>query len=160
MTSEERKDRGNGERAPGEIDIERELGRLAPAAAPPGLRARVLDRAAAARRGAVLPPWMRLAAAACSVLIAALLAFDPLLNRYEESRLAALLDGPAATAAPAEIASDLAELGIGQGTEAGRWARAQDYLAAVARKTKVRGSVLDLERLKGWWDYETPEDPD
>jgi hypothetical protein len=159
MTSEERKDRGDGERAPGAFDIERELGRLALAAAPPGLRARVLDRAAGARRGAAMPPWMRLAAAAGSVLIAALLAFDPLLSRYEESRLTALLDGRPATAAPAEMASELAELGIGPGTEAERRARAQDFLAALARKTTVRGSVLDLERLKGWWDYEDQENP-
>lgn len=139
--------------------VERELRRLVPAAVPAGLRKRVLDRAAEARRGAALAPWLRVAAGACAVVVAALLALDPLLSRHEERRLTALLDGRS-TAAPAfETAPELAEAGLGPGTEAEHWARLQDLAAAVAGRSLEKASIDALERLKGWWEYETPESP-
>ena len=62
----------------GAPDIEAELGRLTPVPVPSGLRQRVMDRAREYRGKALLSPGMRIAAVACSVLIVALLAADPL----------------------------------------------------------------------------------
>ncbi len=144
----------------GAAAIERELRRFVPGPVPAGLRERALARAAGARRGAALAPWLRVAAASCAVFIAALLALDPILSRHEEARLAALLDGRAISANALESAPELAEAGIGLGTEAARWSRLQGLAAAAALKAPERVSLEALERLKERWDYETPQDPD
>ena len=60
------------------MDIERDLERLKPVAVPAGSPARVLDRAAEARKSAALSPKMRVLAAACSIVIIAVLGLDPL----------------------------------------------------------------------------------
>lgn len=144
---------------PAASGVERELLRLVPAAVPPRLRERVLERAAEELRGAALSPWMRLAAVGCTALIAVLLALDPVQSRHERARLAALLDGrPTWTEAP-EIATELAEAGIGRGTEAVRWSRLQGLAAAAVRKSLERASLEALERLKERWEYEDPENP-
>ena len=57
----------------GPSDIERELGRLVPAPAPPGLRGRVLRSRSRVRANAALTPRMRTMAVVCSALIVAVL---------------------------------------------------------------------------------------
>lgn len=143
-----------------EAGVERELGRFVRAPVPAGLRERVLVEAAEARRRAALAPWLRVAGASCAVLIVALLVLDPILLRREEARLAALLDGRAISMNGLESAPELAEAGIGLGTEAARWSRLQGLAAAAALKAPERVSLEALERLKERWDYETPQDPD
>jgi len=137
--------------------VERELRSVVPAEIPAGLRERVLDRAAATRQGAALTPWMRVAAIACTVLVVSLLALDPLLSRHEEARLAALLDGRSMSTAALDTAAELADAVIG--TEAVLWSRLQGLAAAASRKPPAGGNLVTLERLKGWWEYENPEDP-
>lgn len=160
MTSGETRERerdGAGTETGG---IERELRRLVPGAVTPGLRPRVLGRAAEARKTTLVPPGMRRAAAAAIALIAALLLLDPLMSRREEARLAALLDGRAAPPAASETAAELAEAGLGTGIEAQRWARVHELAAAAARKPVPGANLAALERLKGRWEYENQEDPD
>lgn len=140
--------------------IERELRRLVPAVIPPGLRERALRRAAEARGDAALAPRMRVAAAAGAALIGLILVLDPIQRRHEEARLAALLDGRAAASPSAETAAELAEAGLGTGIDAERWARVHELAAAAARKPVPGADLAALERLKGRWDYETPEDLD
>jgi hypothetical protein len=141
----------------GAAGIERELGRLAAVPVPPGLRERVLARASRERREAALPPWMRVVAAGCAALAVALLVLEPIQVRQEQARLAALLDGRPVSAAVAVTATELAEAGIG--TEAALWSRYQRLVAATALKPPDRASFEAIERLKGWWEYEDPEDP-
>ena len=160
MTGLNRDIRRQGDPGSDPEDVERELRRLAPAAAPVGLRERVLDGAAAARRGAWLAPWMRVAAAACSISIAALLVLDPLMTHHEEARLSAVLDGRSLTSAPPETGAELAEAGLDAGTAAQQWVRIQNLAAAVARREVIREPLEARERLKGWLEYETSEDPD
>lgn len=160
MKSGETRERGRGGAGPGPAGVERELRRLVPAAVPPGLRPRVLGRDSAARKGALLTPWMRFAAVAGALIILGLLVLDPILARREEVRWAALLDGRV-TAPPAAVtAVELAEAGLGTGIEAERWARLQDLAASRARRTAERETVEALEQRKGWWDYETAQDPE
>ena len=73
VKTDRRGDRGRDVFEAGAAGVERELRRLVPAAVPPGLRGRVVARAAEARRGALLAPWMRVAATVCSLLIVAAL---------------------------------------------------------------------------------------
>ncbi|GEM_PF-1221312 len=159
MTRRDRDEDGRGGFEAWAAGIESGLRRLAPAPVPAGLRERVLERAAATRRSAALAPWVRVAAGACAVLVAALLALDPLLSRHEERRLTALFDGRSAATPTFETAPELAEAGLGRGTEAERWARIQDLAAEAARRSIEIETVKALERLKGWWEYETPESP-
>jgi hypothetical protein len=144
----------------GAAGVERELRRLVPAAAPPGLRGRVVARAAEARRSPLLAPWMRVSALACSVLIVTVFVTDPLIGRHEEARLAALLDGPSAAAAPGDAAPELAEVVLGQGAEAGRLARLRTMAASAVRKNEQRGFFEARKGLKGWLEDETSEIPD
>ena len=159
MTIGKRASRQAGDRETDPSAVARELARLVPADVPPGLRSRVLATAAEARGGAALKPWMRLTAGAVAVLVAALLALDPLMNRREEARLAALLDGRSAEASRPETAPELAEAGLGPGTEAGRLVRLQDRAAAAANRLLEKASLEAVERLKGRWEYEASENP-
>jgi hypothetical protein len=160
MTSEARKRRGNGESVPEAAGIERDLGRLARVDAPPGLKARVLDKAAASRRGALLAPWMRLVAAACAVLTLALLALDPLLGRHEAAHLAAVLDGRPAAPSAGQEALVLAEaIGAVDGAkEAARLGRLETLAGAAARRDRERQAIEAREWLKGWLEDETSQD--
>lgn len=154
-----RRERKNGARdafEAGADGVERELRRLGPAGIPPGLRDRVLRRAAEVRGDMVLLPWMRVAAWACAALIGAILVLEPIQDRHEEARLAALLDGRAVSTAVPDAAAELAEAGIG--TEAAPWSRIRRLAAAAALKPPDKASFKALERLKGWWEYEIPED--
>lgn len=160
MKDDERDDRGRDVFEDGAAGVERELRRLAPMAVPPGLRGRVIARAAEARRGALLAPWMRVSAGACSVLIVTVLVTDSLISRHEEARLAALLDGRSAAAAPSEMASELGEIILGQGTEAEGLVRLRFMAAAAIRKDEQRGFFEARKGLKGWLEDETSEDPD
>lgn len=157
MTSQDRTSVVRDSLGDGAAGFERELRRLVPASVPSGLRERVLERAAATRRGAALAPWMRIATAACAVLIGALVALDPVLVRHDQARLAALLDGHSVSTTVPETASELAEAGLGP--EEARRSRLQGLAAAAARKPQERASIENLERLKGWWEYEDPQDP-
>ena len=77
--------------ARGSPDIEGDLGRLTPAPVPPGLRGRVMERAAQTRRNTrLLTPRLRIAAVACSVLIVVVLGGEPLLGKLEAMQIAAL----------------------------------------------------------------------
>ncbi len=140
--------------------IERELRRFVPAVIPQGLRERALRRAAAARGDTALAPWMRVAAAVGAALIGLILVLDPIQRRHEEARMAALLDGRVAAPPAAEAAAELAEAGLGTGIEAQRWARVRELAAAAARKPVPGANLAALERIKGRWEYESPEDPD
>jgi hypothetical protein len=160
MKDDERDDRGRDALEDGAAGVERELRRLAPMAVPPGLRGRVIARAAEARRGTLLAPWMRVSAVACSVLIATVFVTDPLIGRLEEARLAALLDGRSAVAAPGDTAAELAEVVLGQGSDAGRLARLQTMAASAIRKSAQRGFFEARKGLKGWHEDETSENPD
>lgn len=141
----------------GAAGIERELRRLVPAGIPPGLRDRVLRRAVEARVGKALAPWMRVVAGGSIALIGVLLVLDPIQGRQEQARLAALWDGRPVSAAVADAETELAEAGIG--TEAALWSRYRRSARAAAMKRPDRASFEALERLKGWWEYENPEDP-
>lgn len=154
------RDPERGDLEAGAAAVEREIRRLAPAAIPPGLRDRVMNRAAEARRGAALRPWMRAAAVSAAALILALLALDPVLARREEARLAAALDGRTAAPSVEEDAGVLAEAmgGAGGAKETARIARLE-ILAAAASRQEREQEMLDARRqLKGWLEHETPED--
>ncbi|MBP7705909.1 MAG: hypothetical protein KA243_01555 [Candidatus Aminicenantes bacterium] len=157
MKGRERKNEARDGFKAGAAGIQRELGRLAAAPVPPGLRERVLARASRERREAALPPWMRVVAAGCAALIVAFLVLDPIQSRQEQARLAALWNGRPVSAAVADTETELAEAGIG--TEAALWSKYQRMAAAAALKPPDRASFEALERLKGWWEYEDPEDP-
>lgn len=139
-------------------DIEGELGRLAAGPVPPGLRERVLARAVGARKGSALAPWMRALAAACAVLIVAILVIDPLVGRHEAARLAALIDGRSAAPAASQ-ASELVEVFGGKDNEAEQMARLLLATAAVARKDREHRVTEAWRRLKGWLEDETSEIP-
>lgn len=144
----------------GSPEIERELRRLAAGPVPPGLRQRTLGRAAEARKKAALAPWMRLVAAGCSILIAAVLLADPLAGRHETARLAALLDGRTAPMAADDEASVVAEaVGGSEGAaEAARAVRLGNLAAAASRRERGRQVTEARKRLKGWLADESSED--
>lgn len=157
MKRRERKNEARVVLEAGAAGVERQLRRLVRAGIPPGLRDRVLRRAAEARGDAALAPWMRVAAAAGAALIGAILVLDPIQSRHEQARLDALLDGRAMTTAVPDAAAELAEAGFG--TEAALWSRFQGLAAAAARKPPEGADNAALERLKGWGEYEDPEAP-
>lgn len=160
MKTDRRDDHGRDVSEAGAAAIERELRRFAPAAVPPGLRGRVVDRAAETRRGALLVPWMRVSAVTCSVLIVTVLVAEPLIGRHEEARLAALLDGRNAAAAPGEKAPELAEAVFGLGAEADRLALLQTMATSAMRQNERRRFFEARKGLKGWLEDETSETPD
>ncbi len=160
MKGRERKNEVRDGFEAGAAGLERELRRLVPAGIPPGLRDRILRRAAEARGDTALTPWMRVVAGGSVALIGALLVLDPIQGRQEQARLAALMDGRPAAPAAAETAEALAEAGLGLGIEAERWARVHELAAAAAVKPVPGANLAALERLKGRWEYDTPEDPD
>lgn len=152
--------RDNGRKDAGRdlMDVERDLERLKPVAAPADLRRRVLDRAAEARKSAALSPKMRVLAAACSIVIITVLGLDPLIVRHEAARMAALFDGRRTSLPSGEAPSELAEVLTGRGRDAERLARAELAAAAAARKEQARQVREAWRRLKGWLDDETSED--
>jgi hypothetical protein len=152
------KDDKVNEIARGPADTEGELRRLVPKPAPPGLRQKVLSTALEARRNAVLTPGMRKLAVACSIVIVAVLAIEPLVGRYEAARMAALLDGRSSARTAGEEAPELAEVFGGQGSEANRMARFQIMAASAVREDRERDFVEARKRLKGWLENETFED--
>ena len=144
----------------GAQDIEVELGRLAPVPVPPGLRQRVMDRAAQTRKHAALTPRLRIAAVTCSVLIVMLLAADPLLDRHEAFRLASLGDIRVQPGPSGETPAVLAEVldGTSDVEEAARMARREIIAAAAARREQERQFTEDRKWLKGWLAHEAFED--
>ncbi|MEN6560755.1 MAG: hypothetical protein ABFD52_08285 [Acidobacteriota bacterium] len=144
----------------GSPEIERELRRLATGPVPPGLRQRVLKRAAEARRRTALAPWMRLVAAGCSILIAAVLLADPPARRHEAARLAALLDGRTAPMTADGEAGVVAEaVGGSEGAaEAARAVRLGNLAAAASRREQERQVIEARRGLKGWLTDEAAED--
>jgi hypothetical protein len=160
MTGEARRRGRHGESQPGATDVERELGRLVPVDAPPGLRTRILGEAAASRRSVLLPPWMRVAAAAASTLIVAALVAGPVIDRSEAARMAAVLDGRPAAPSAGEDARVLAEAlgGAGVAGEAARLGRLETLAGAAARRDRERQAIEAREWLKGWLEDETSQD--
>lgn len=135
-----------------EHDVERELGRLVPKSVPPGLRAMVLTSALEARRKTALTPRLRFVACVCMVLIIVVLGIEPVVGRQEAARLAALLDGRAATGTAGREAFELAEMAGLQGKEAARLARFLAAAASAAREQRQRhlGEALKgAERMVG-----------
>ena len=139
------------------MDIERDLDRLSPVTAPAGLRQRVMDRAAESRKSAALSPKMRILAAACSIIVVAVLGLDPLMAKHETARLRVMLDGRQTSLPSGEAPSELAEVLTGRGRDAERLARVQFAAAAAARKEQARQVREAWRRLKGWLDDETFE---
>lgn len=160
MTIEGRDVRGREDLEAGAAGVGRELGRLVPASIPPGLRLRVLSRAEFARRSVMLSPAMRVAAAACLLLIAAALLIDPLVGRHEAARLAALLDGRSSPRVASEETAELAEVLGMKGRETERMTRLQLAAAAAARKEQENQITEAWKRLKGWLGYEASEEPE
>ncbi len=160
MTLEDRDDRGRDGYEADAAVVEQELRRLVPAPVPPGLRQRVLNRAELARRNVMLSPGMRIAAAACSLLIAAVLVIDPFVARLEAVRLTALLDGRNAATPAKELASELAEALDGKASEVGSLARLRAAVESAGSKDTIRRAIEARERQKGWFSDETSEDPD
>jgi hypothetical protein len=153
------KDDKVNEIACGPADTEGELRRLVPSTVPPGMRRRVLDRALEARLNAALTPGMRALAVACSIVIVAVLAIEPLVGRHEAARMTALLDGRSSARTAGEEAYDLAEvLGVQVG-EADRMARLQIMAASASREDRVSDFIEARKRLKGWLNNETSENP-
>jgi len=139
-------------------DIERDLRRLVPRPAPPGLGERVLDSALGARKNTALTSRMRIVAVVCMVLIVALLGLDPLIGRHESARLAALLDGRPSGGAQGAEAFDLAESLGGQGYEGNGMAKLQARIANAVRKERQRHFGEALRGLRGWSVHEIYED--
>ncbi len=160
MTLEDRGDRGRDGFEAGAAGVDRELGRLVPAATPPGLRQRVLSRAEFARRSVMLSPKMRVVATASSLLIAAVLLIGPFVGRHEAARLTALLDGRNAAAPATESAPELAEAFSVNASEVGSLARLRAAAESARSEDTVRGAMEARKRLKGWFSDETSEDPD
>lgn len=160
MTLEDRDIHGREDFEAGAAGVERELGRLVPAAIPPGLRQRVLSRAEFARRGVMLSPAMRVAAAACSLLIAAVLLIDPLVGRHETARLAALLDGRKAATPATESAPELAEALDGKASEVWSLARLRAAVGSAGSENTFISAIEAHKRLKGRYSDETSENPD
>jgi hypothetical protein len=146
--------------ARGSPEIERHLGRLAPAQVPPGLRRRVIGRAGESRGKALLSPEMRIAAVACSILIVALLAVDPSLNRLESARLASFVGGQIQPGPAAGSSAVLAEVlgGAGEAAEAARMARWEIIAKPASRKERERQVTEARKWLKGWLANEALED--
>ena len=103
---------------------------------------------------------MRIAAVACSVLIVALLAADPFLDRHEASRLASIVDVRVQPGPSGETPAVLAEVlgGTGAAAEAARMARREIIAAASARREQERQFTAAWKRLKGGSAHEFFED--
>ena len=139
-------------------DLERDLERLVPKPAPPGLRERVLFAALEARGEAALTPRMKIAAMACAALLAVVLGFGHLLGRREAARLAALLDGRPSTRMEVMAAGELAEMAGLESADAERMVR-RLALASSAEREKRRSRFDEgLRGPKGWSAYEMSED--
>jgi hypothetical protein len=152
MSAGQRDDRG-------QTEMEKLLGRLVPDPAPPGLRERVLGAAVGARRSAALAPWMRMSAAACSVVIVAVLGIDPLVGRRETVRLAAFLGVPGTTEPMARESDSLwAELGVDTGDIDRILLRGIVVSGAKGRESYLKDHLHARDRLKGMIDYENAED--
>jgi hypothetical protein len=141
----------------GSPDAEGDLGRLTPAPVPPGLRGRVMGRAAQTRKHAALTPRLRIAAVVCAVLILVVLGVEPILGKLEAMQIAALFDGgPGALATGMTMTevSELADLTGIQGAEAAWLIRSQ---ARFTRAERRRRFGEDLKGLRGWLEYEASE---
>lgn len=160
MTLEDWAVRGREDFEAAAAGVERELGRLVPAAVPPGLRQSVLSRAEFARRSVLLSPAMRITAAACPLLIAAVLMLDPFVVRHEAARLTALLDGRNSAAPPAESDPELAEALSGRAGELASLARLRAAVESAGSENTIRSAIEARIRLKGWVVDETSENPD
>jgi hypothetical protein len=144
----------------GAPEVERQLGRLAAAPVPEGMRQRVLARAEQARRDAALTPGLRRLAVASSIVLLAVVAVGPLIGRREAARLSALLDGRSRGPAAEALAPELAEVLAGDENTAERLAKLQVLAASAARAVRPIPIFEVRERLKGWLNDEDPEGPD
>lgn len=160
MTLGGRDVRGREDFEAGAAGAERDLGRLVPAAVPPGVRQRVLSRAEFARRSVILSPAMRAAATACSLLIAAVLLIDPFVVRHEAASLTALLDDRDSAAPATESVQELAEALSGRAGELASLARLRAAVESAGSEIKIRRAIEARKRLKGWFVDETSENPD
>jgi len=151
------KDDKVNESARGPADTEGELRRLVPSAVPPGMRRRVLDRALEARLNAALTPGMRALAVACSIVIVAVLAIEPLVSRHETARMTALLGGRPSNLKAGEGASELAEMMGGQVGEVQTLMRLRIRASSGIREADFRDRLEARKRLKGWLEYEGQE---
>ena len=142
----------------GPPDVELELGRLAAAPVPTGLRRRILDRALESRENAVLTPGMRVLAIACSALIVAALVIDPLIIRRETARLAALLGVPGITEPMEQEPDSLwAELGVDTGDIDRILLSRIVASGGKGRESYLKDHLHARGLLKGMIDYENAE---
>ncbi len=139
-------------------DLERDLDRLVPKPVPPGLRERVLGAALEARGGAALAPRLRLAAAACVILILVALGVGSLAGNREAIRLAALLDGRPSTSEERMEAGALAEMAGLASADAERMVRRLALSSSAEREKRRSRFDEGLRGPKGWSAYETSED--
>lgn len=154
------KEAGREELERGAPEVERQLGRLAAAPVPGGMRQRVLARAEQARRGAALTPGLRRLAVASSVVLLAVVTVGPFVGSREKARLSALLHGRSPAPAAESLAPELAELLAGDESGAERLAKLQVLAVSAARAARPTTIFEVRERLKGWHYDENPEDPD
>jgi hypothetical protein len=139
-------------------DIERSLARLAPKPVPDGMRQRILSSAYEAGGSRALTRGRLVTAAVCAAVLAAILTADRLVARRESARWAALLDGRSPVQSIEDPASILAEI-MGTGAEKDVAALRSRMLASTRIRPQVPEMREALKRLKGWLEYETPEDP-
>jgi hypothetical protein len=141
-----------------EDEIEKRFAQLVPQAAPPGLRERVLGSALKARGEAALTLGLRLAAAACVILILAALGVGPLAGNREAARLAALCDGRPEEGPAVPKAGELAEMAGLESAEAERLVRRLALASSAERAYRQKRLGEGLRGPKGWSAYEMSED--
>jgi len=152
------KDDKEKEIARGPADTEGELRRLVPSTVPLGMRRRVLDSALNARLNAVLTPGMRALAVACTIVIVAALAIEPLVGRHEAARMTALLDGRGVSNQAGEEARLLwAEVG-GDLADPDKFRMAVIVFSRLGSRHESRPAFFEArDRWKGMIDHEDPE---
>jgi hypothetical protein len=101
---------------------------------------------------------MRILALACSAMIVAVLAVDPLVGRYEAVRLEGLLGVPRISE-PKEPGIDplWAELGVGAKDIDRTLGRGTVRPGSRGREASLKDYIRAKDRLKGTIDHEDPE---
>ena len=145
--------------------LEKTLAELVPRPAPPGLKGRILASADEVKERVVMTPRMWSVAAACLVLIAAVLVGDAIISRSQMDEIFALVGRPSAPAPPAQdLSSVLAELGaagVGMEVRAGeRSFLTRSLLDRMGTDSASHASIPEFsKKLEGWNDDEGTENP-
>jgi hypothetical protein len=142
--------------------LEKTLAELVPRPAPPGLKGRILASADEVKERVVMTPRMWSVAAACLVLIAAVLVGDAIISRSQMDDIFALVGRPSAPAQ--DLSSVLAELGaagVGMEVRAGEQSfLTRRFLARMGPDPDSGVSIPEIsKKLEGWNDDEGTENP-